>query len=81
MTPCDGCGRPIIWAETEDGTRIPLDPRPAVYQAMGFLEDGATVKARRTKDALVSHFSVCPTANEFSGEGKDEGQPELFGGS
>ena len=80
MTPCDGCGRPIIWAETKDGTRIPLDPRPAVYMTTGFA-GGTVVKAERTKDALVSHFAICPTANEFSGKGKDEGQPELFGGS
>ena len=77
MTPCEGCGRPIIWAETEDGKRIPLDPRPAVYMTTGF-SGGTTVRAERTKEALVSHFNVCPAANEFSGKGKDEGQRELF---
>lgn len=78
MTPCDGCGRPIIWAETKDGTRIPLDPRPAVYLTVGW-KDGTISKVERLREALVTHFATCQKANEFSGEGKDEGQPELFG--
>lgn len=27
-TPCRGCGKPILWIETEKGARMPLDPEP-----------------------------------------------------
>jgi hypothetical protein len=27
-SPCRGCGKPILWVETEKGARMPLDPEP-----------------------------------------------------
>ena len=60
MTSCKGCGREIVWAEDDKGTKIPLDPRAPVYQVV----DGVAV--RNTK-AMVSHFATCSQANRFSG--------------
>lgn len=28
VSRCDACGQPIVWATTERGRRIPLDPEP-----------------------------------------------------
>jgi hypothetical protein len=67
-TECKGCGRPIIWGITEDGTRIPLDPKPPTYVLEFTGERG--VKVRRVRSVLVSHFATCPQASRFSGGGR-----------
>jgi hypothetical protein len=59
MPECKGCGKTIVWGETEDGKRIPLDPKPPVYR---FNEHG---KLERV-DASVTHFATCSAANDFS---------------
>lgn len=67
MTICKGCGKAIVWGETPEGTRIPLDPRAPVYESApqaGDTSDRHTV--RRTVTAFVSHFATCPKANDFS---------------
>lgn len=63
---CKGCGKKIFWGRTEDDKQIPLDPSAPVYE-----EDGMIV--RRTKLAMVSHFSTCPDANRFSGTKTKQG--------
>ena len=58
--PCTGCGKPVVWAlHPENGTPMPLDPRPSVYRVV----DG---KAIRVPDVLVLHFATCSDANRFS---------------
>jgi hypothetical protein len=55
--PCKLCGRPIVWATSVDRkTRIPLDPRPAVYRLS---EQGQAIVAERMGGAMVSHFVTC----------------------
>lgn len=55
---CQGCGKRIVWGETKDGARVPLDPVPPVYKFVnGYLE---------RVDASVSHFATCSVANKFS---------------
>ncbi len=49
-------------------TRIPLDPRPAVYMRIPAGPDGET-RVERVRGALVSHFSTCPLATRFSKKG------------
>ena len=56
---CKGCGAQIVWGETAEGKKIPLDPKPPVYR---FNEFGKLEKV----DASVSHFATCPKANDFS---------------
>jgi hypothetical protein len=76
-TPCKGCGKPIVWGETRDGKRIPLDPRAAVYCYQEGLDGKDAVCDRAleingtpTLRFMVSHFATCPKASEFSGRGK-----------
>lgn len=73
-SPCKGCGKPIVWARTPDGKRIPLDPRPPVYLwSANETEDGyACFRADKTESTayFVSHFATCPKANDFSASAK-----------
>jgi hypothetical protein len=63
---CSGpkCGREIVWGVDADGQRMPLDPRPPVYDV-----DESTEPARATRrpGAMVSRFATCKDASRFSG--------------
>ena len=74
-TPCKGCGKPIIWGETLDGKRIPLDPRPPVYSCAEDVSPGANgrVIAGRMVGVAVTHFATCPRASDFS-KGRNKGE-------
>lgn len=68
MPACRSCGAEIIWALTEKGKRMPVDPEPVPHGNL-FLrkrENGA-YDVRPAGDLLlseryVSHFSSCPAA-------------------
>ena len=72
--PCKGCGKPILWATDEKGTRHPLDPRAPVYSFNGGDLDGE-FKVHRAEGCFVSHFATCPKASDFSGSKKPEAKP------
>jgi len=59
-TPCPGCGKPIVWGVTVEGTRVPLDPREPVY---AYEPQHESITAVRRRDMYVSHFSICLPAN------------------
>lgn len=61
--PCRGCGRPVVWATTDAGDRIPLDPSAPVYRIDARTGELVAVRAR---GEMVSHFSTCPDAARFS---------------
>ncbi len=74
---CKGCGKRIYWAQTADGSRIPLDAVAPVYLvtnvAQGAQPDELKeqLKVRelmceRSKAAFVSHFVTCPQRSQFS---------------
>ena len=66
---CKGCHKPIVWGMTADGTKVPLDPQPPVYAVRQTerMADGTVRILRLDKDeAMVSHFSTCPNASQFS---------------
>lgn len=69
-SPCKGCGKPILWAKTRDGKRIPLDPKPPVYMTSD--PDSDFVLCERQRRSYVSHFATCPEANQFSASKKKE---------
>jgi len=76
--PCKLCGKPVIWAETPDGGKVPLDPRPPVYRAIDALE--GPVQAEHLKPSpsslfraneiayFVSHFATCANVSQLYGE-------------
>jgi hypothetical protein len=73
---CHGCGKRIVWGVME-GKKLPLDPSPPVYEVVGIDGNGPIVRraARYTEGMpivgfMVSHFSTCPKASEFSGSRK-----------
>lgn len=68
---CRGCGKEIVWGVTNDGKKIPLDPRPPVYRI--FTHPEGFIGAERDREALCSHFATCPKANQFSGSRRKEG--------
>jgi len=74
MTPCKGCGKTIIWGQTPDGKKIPLDPVAPTYTIMGPGPDGNPV-AIRASSTYVSHFATCPKANEFSRKKAPDANP------
>ena len=60
---CEGCGRPILWAKTEDGATIPLDTTAPTYKAV---PEGGGLRARRENGTFVSHFVTCSKREHFS---------------
>ena len=60
------CGRKMVWGQTKDGKRIPLDPTPAVYRRRYHDVKGNLI-VERDHGALVSHFVTCKNASDFSG--------------
>lgn len=69
---CAGCKRPIVWGLLPDGTKVPLDPRPATYLILApGAEHYKIQRANGNKDkaqgqVMVSHFATCPQASTFS---------------
>ena len=64
--PCKAapdCAIPILWAETPEGARIPLDSRAPVYRVEE--RDGKTI-AIRMANTFVTHFATCRHADRFS---------------
>src|SRR5260221_14134639 len=67
-SPCRGCGKPIVWAITPGGGKIPLDPRPAVYILRNDALSG--LMADRAVFSMVTHFATCSKARAFSASKK-----------
>lgn len=68
MSICGSCKRPIIWAVTEKGKRIPVDVE-TVPEGNVVLEDrpGHAPLARvvgKGRGDRISHFATCPNAKE-----------------
>lgn len=71
IASCRSCGEPIIWTETTNGKRMPVDAEP-VPAGQWALDDryatpraGKIVKAAgSSEDGFTSHFSTCLFADE-----------------
>ena len=71
---CRACGAPVLWAETMEGKRMPIDPwddpngNLAVRSALGVLyarlckPDHPLLAGERRK---VSHFATCPQGDSM----------------
>jgi hypothetical protein len=63
---CPNCGKPVQWAETENGTRLTLELRPSRRGTIAIIDGVAVImtanRARRA-DVVVypHHHSVCKT--------------------
>ena len=74
MSDCRTCGAPILWAKTERGKNIPLDPEPCDdgNLAVSSVPGGLLARAvGANSPALlaglprhVSHFVTCPQADQ-----------------
>lgn len=81
MTKCRWCNAEILWAVTEKGHRIPLDPSPSDRGnvALEFHPRGtptATILgdlAKATGPLWIAHFATCPKVKR--GKTKPNPQP------
>jgi len=67
---CSGprCNAKIIWAVTDNGSKIPLTPLRTLYYV--HVENLDEVQAKKIdrqggSQVYVSHFETCPDANKF----------------
>jgi hypothetical protein len=69
---CKSCGKPILWAKTEKGSRIPLDPTPVPNGNIDFFlpsEAAVYMKADPNVSRFVAHFVTCPDAAKHRRKG------------
>jgi hypothetical protein len=68
MTPatCKSCNAAILWAETPNGKRMPLDAQPVPNGNIVLVDGKATVighgETRDGREAWLSHWATCPSA-------------------
>ncbi len=66
---CRSCGAPIVWAATERGRRMPLDPGPYTGddpRGLFVIHSGVALAvpagAFQGEPLFRSHFATCPDA-------------------
>lgn len=67
LVPCRSCRKPIFFALTEKGHRMPIDPEPRMDGSLIVTEevDGPTCRAAPldfSGPRFLSHFATCPQA-------------------
>jgi hypothetical protein len=66
MATCSSCGKPIIWAKTESGKAMPLDPDPSASGNLILI--GGVVKHVGRQftgcSKYTSHFATCAQADQ-----------------
>jgi hypothetical protein len=61
---CRGCGADIIWTVTENGHRMPIDPkREKRLILMGRQRSQEPIAMER--DTYIPHFATCPNVWDF----------------
>ena len=67
---CRSCKAPILWAKTENGRLIPLDPEPDAAGNVALVDGVAVVLTARVLERIRgatlhrSHFATCPYADD-----------------
>jgi hypothetical protein len=54
---CRDCNAPILWVETENGKRMPLDADP---ERRFVIDAGTSPMRARTRNTYVCHLATCP---------------------
>lgn len=62
MSKCRSCQSEIVWATSQKGKAMPLDPKVVTVVETVDGPDGREVV--RMVRGRVSHFATCPNANE-----------------
>jgi len=72
MSTCRSCGAPILWATTEWGKSIPLDPEPyqgdspsGLFVLRGRVAMAVPPDAFPEEPHYVTHFATCPDAGDW----------------
>ena len=73
---CKGCGKEVVWATDDHGTRHILDPSPPTYVIIEYPGHPGQFRAVRSM-AYVSHVAICPMASQASMRGH-QAQPEAL---
>lgn len=67
LAACTRCRKPIVWGQTADGTKVPLEMRrTTAYRFLAQHSSHVEIE-RGAEPVFVSHFLTCPHADEFSG--------------
>ncbi len=79
MSTCRSCGREIVWARTQHGKSVPLDPKALVFSVVKE-NNGELIAVKPTPGVagevfMVSHFATCQDANKWSGHKPGEPMP------
>lgn len=61
MAQCKSCGAPIIWAETPNGKKMPLDAKPEKRAVLTVSASDKTVA--QIQSTYMPHWSSCPNAD------------------
>ncbi len=79
MAACSTCGRPIFWAATDSGKKIPIDASPLgdVRRANVVLLDGLAKVVRHGEGTHITHFVTCPNAAEHRKKPRNQGDLDL----
>lgn len=67
---CQGCGKKVVFAEDDNGKTQILDAVAPVYHVSK--DQTRCIRAEKGK-FMVSHFSTCPKADQFSKSKKKKG--------
>ncbi len=81
MAECRSCHAPIVWAMTDAGKRMPLDPMPTTTGTVALLQGSerrarvlpaAELEAARAegKTLFTPHWATCPQAREWKGKAR-----------
>lgn len=67
---CRSCGAPVVWAHTENGQRIPVDPQPITGGNLLLvgLTDPPRVVYDKRHGTHRTHFASCPHAKQWRRE-------------
>lgn len=58
---CKSCRKKVIWGVTQEGRRLPLDPKQPVYRIV--ISQGIQISVEKDKEAMIDHSRTCTEVN------------------